>query len=108
METIHQTIKVKDIFNGYQDKGWDGVVGYDGKLDIRPIYQREFIYDPEHERAVIDTILKEHPLNLMYWVKMATILRCWTGNSEHYQFVVFLTTNITLNSIMKKDIGIHY
>lgn len=69
METIHQRIKVKDVFNGYQDKNWDGVIGYGGKLDIRPIYQREFIYNPENERAVIDTILKEHPLNLIYWVK---------------------------------------
>lgn len=75
MKTIHQRIKVKDIFNGYQDKNWEGVVGYDGKLDIRPIYQREFIYNPENERAVIDTILKERPLNLMYWVQ----------NGENYE-----------------------
>lgn len=69
MKTIHHKVKVSDIFNGYQDNNWDGVVGYDGKLDIRPIYQREFIYKPENERAVIDTILKERPLNLIYWVK---------------------------------------
>jgi hypothetical protein len=69
MKTIHQRIKVKEVFDGYQDKNWDGVVGYGGKLNIRPIYQREFIYKPENERAVIATVLKEHPLNLMYWVE---------------------------------------
>ena len=37
---------------------------------------------------------------------MATILKCWTGNSEHCQFAVFSTTNITLRSMMKKDIAL--
>lgn len=69
MKTIHHRVKVSDVFKGYQDNNWDGVVGYDGKLDIRPIYQREFIYKLDNERAVIDTILKERPLNLIYWVK---------------------------------------
>ena len=90
MKTIHQTIKVKDIFNGYQDKGWDGVVGYDGKLDIRPIYQREFIYDPEHERAVIDTILKGHPLNLMYWVKNGNNFEVLDGQQRILSICRFL------------------
>jgi len=37
-------IKVRDLTKGYEDNQEDGVVGYDGKLDIRPPYQREFIY----------------------------------------------------------------
>ena len=88
METIHQRIKIKDVFNGYRDKDWDGVVGYGGKLDIRPIYQREFIYNPENERAVIDTILKEHPLNLMYWVKNGNnfeVLDGQLGRQKQYE-----------------------
>ena len=44
-----------------------GVVGYGGKLDIRPPYQREFIYKDKQRDAVIDTVRKDFPLNVMYW-----------------------------------------
>jgi hypothetical protein len=62
-------IKVKDLFEGYLDSGDDGVVGYGGILDIRPPYQREFVYDLKKSEEVIHTILKGFPLNIMYWVK---------------------------------------
>lgn len=62
-------IKVRDLANGYKDNAEEGVVGYDGKLDIRPPYQREFIYKDKQRDAVIDTILKGFPLNVMYWAK---------------------------------------
>lgn len=60
-------IAVRDLFDGYQDNGENGVVAYGGKLDVRPAYQREFIYKPEQQRAVIDTLSKGYPLNVMYW-----------------------------------------
>ncbi len=60
-------ITIRDLAKGYDDKGHDGVVGFDGKLDIRPPYQREFIYKPPQRDAVIDTIIKNRPLNVMYW-----------------------------------------
>lgn len=62
-------IKVRDLANGYKDNAEEGVVGYNGKLDIRPPYQREFIYKDKQRDAVIDTILKGFPLNVMYWAK---------------------------------------
>ena len=43
------------------------MVGYGGKLDIRPPFQREFIYDDKERKAVINSILKGFPLNVMYW-----------------------------------------
>lgn len=60
-------ITVHELTSGYEDKGEDGVFGYGGKLDIRPPYQREFIYKDKQRDAVIDTITKEFPLNVMYW-----------------------------------------
>ena len=60
-------IKVRDLFNGYQDNGDNGVVAYGGMLDVRPAYQREFVYKPEQQQAVIDTLSKGYPLNVMYW-----------------------------------------
>lgn len=60
-------ITVRDLSNGYQDKQEEGVYGYGGKLDIRPPYQREFIYKDKQRDAVIHTIKKDYPLNVMYW-----------------------------------------
>jgi len=60
-------ITVSELTNGYEDNDEDGVRGYGGKLDIRPPYQREFIYKDKQRDAVIDTITKEFPLNVMYW-----------------------------------------
>lgn len=62
-------ITIRELTQGYEDKGHDGVFGYEGKLDIRPPYQREFIYKPEQRDKVIDTINKNFPLNVMYWAE---------------------------------------
>jgi len=60
-------LTVRDLADGYQDNDELGVAGYSGKLDIRPPYQREFIYKEKQRDAVIDTITKGFPLNVMYW-----------------------------------------
>ena len=60
-------IKIRDLTTGYEDNQDDGVIGYGGKLDIRPPYQREFIYKDKQRDAVIDTVTKKFPLNVMYW-----------------------------------------
>jgi HNH endonuclease/Protein of unknown function DUF262 len=60
-------MKVRDLTDGYEDNDEAGVVGYSGKLDIRPPYQREFIYKDKQRDAVIDTITRDFPLNVMYW-----------------------------------------
>ncbi|AXK38938.1 GmrSD restriction endonuclease domain-containing protein [Crenobacter cavernae] len=60
-------ISVRELTNGYEYNEESGVFGYDGKLDIRPPYQREFIYKDKQRDAVINTITKDFPLNVMYW-----------------------------------------
>ena len=60
-------ITVSELTNGFKDNDENGVVGYGGKLDIRPPYQREFIYKDKQRDAVIDTITRNFPLNVMYW-----------------------------------------
>ena len=60
-------IKLRDLFDGYVNNAEEGVIGYHGRLDIRPKFQREFIYDQKKQLAVIDTIKKGFPLNTMYW-----------------------------------------
>lgn len=60
-------ITIRELTNGYQDNDENGVVGFGGKLDIRPPYQREFIYKDKQREAVINTVTKDFPLNVMYW-----------------------------------------
>jgi len=60
-------ITVRELTAGYQDNAENGVIGYGGKLDIRPPYQREFIYKDRQRNAVIDTLMNDFPLNIMYW-----------------------------------------
>ena len=60
-------ISIRELYKGYKDNADEGVVGYGGKLDIRPPYQREFIYKDKQRNAVIDTVRKGFPLNVMYW-----------------------------------------
>jgi hypothetical protein len=65
---LHE-VTVRDVAENYVDNAEEGVVGYNGKLNIRPKYQREFVYDNKKRDAVIDTIRKDFPLNVIYWVK---------------------------------------
>lgn len=60
-------ITIRELSEGYQDNTLGGVIGFDGKLDIRPPFQREFVYKDRQRDAVIDTASKEFPLNVMYW-----------------------------------------
>lgn len=60
-------ITVRELAGGFQDNAENGVIGFGGKLDIRPPYQREFIYKDKQRDAVIDTVTKDYPLNVMYW-----------------------------------------
>lgn len=64
---------VRDLVEGYMKDSDDGsttdsVFGYDGKLNIRPSYQRNSVYNNKKRDAVIETILDGCPLNTIYWV----------------------------------------
>lgn len=65
---LHE-IPIREVVAGYVDNAEEGCFGYGGKLNIRPPYQREFVYKKEQRRAVIDSIRKNFPLNVMYWVE---------------------------------------
>lgn len=62
-------ITVRDVVKDYKDSNELGVSSYGGKLDIRPKYQREFVYTGKQRDEVIRTIKNNFPLNVMYWVK---------------------------------------
>jgi len=62
-------VPIRDIVLGYTNDSEEGVFGYNGKLNIRPKYQREFVYKDKQRDAVIETVKKDFPLNVLYWVK---------------------------------------
>lgn len=62
-----QKITVRDLADSYEDNSELGVRAYGGKLDVRPPYQREFIYKDKQRDAVIETVTQDFPLNVMYW-----------------------------------------
>lgn len=59
-------ITIKELFEGFKDSEETGVIGYNGRLNIRPKYQREFIYGPIQSSLVIDSITKEYPLGIFH------------------------------------------
>ncbi len=71
MKIEMREIQVSELVNGYADTGDEGVRGFDGQLNIRPAYQREFIYKDKQRNEVIHTLRKGFPLNTMYWASAA-------------------------------------
>lgn len=65
---LHE-ITIKDVTEGFKDSAENGVVGYGGKLNIRPAFQREFVYKDKQRDEVINTVKSGFPLNVMYWAK---------------------------------------
>lgn len=71
MQITETKVKVSDLCENYSDNGDGGVFGLDGKLTIRPAFQREFVYKDKQRDAVIETVRKGYPLNVMYWSKVS-------------------------------------
>ena len=63
MEIKPKELTVRELCENYMDNNEGGVVAYGGKLDVRPPYQREFVYDSKQQEAVLHTILKGFPLD---------------------------------------------
>lgn len=61
-------ISIRKVIAGYKDGAEEGVTAYEGRLNIRPKYQREFVYKEKQRNAVIETIKNRFPLNVMYWM----------------------------------------
>jgi len=69
-------IKVSELIEGFMEDNTTGqVTSMNGRLNIRPAYQREFVWDKgadnggKKQIALIDSILNGYPINVMYFVK---------------------------------------
>ena len=68
MNIIPHQITIRELSEGYEEDFSTGsVIAYGGNLDVRPPYQREFVYKDKQRNAVIETAMNDYPLNVMYW-----------------------------------------
>lgn len=120
-----EPITVRQIIDKYKDEAEEGVVGFGGKLNIRPAYQREFVYKDEQRNEVIRTIMRgypstEFPLNVMYWAKnddgnfelidgqQRTISICQYANNEFSIEIDGIPQNFDNLSPEKKQYFLNY
>lgn len=92
-------IPVSEIVKGYKDSAENGVVGYGGRLNIRPAFQREFIYKEKQRNEVLNTVRNDFPLNVMYWVK---------SGEESYEMLDGQQRTISVCQYINGDFSIQY
>ena len=71
--TLRTDLTVRDICEGfmYNELEGKGLFGWSGRLTIQPEYQRNYIYaDGNKDAAVIESILKDYPLGLIYFTQV--------------------------------------
>ena len=64
-----RTVTVRELTEGYFNDEEEGVVAYDELLNVRPPYQREFVYKDAQRDEVIRSVLEGFPLSVFYWAK---------------------------------------
>ncbi|MYK93412.1 DUF262 domain-containing protein [Candidatus Poribacteria bacterium] len=100
MKVQLKSVTAAGLVEGYHDDREGGVRGYGGKLDIRPPYQREFIYGDKQRKAVIDSILKGFPLNVMYWADREDgTFEVIDGQQRTISIAQYLTGQFTVNDL---------
>lgn len=92
-------ITIREVFDGYLNNNEEGVVAYGGNLNVRPKYQREFVYDDNKRNLVLNTIRRCLPLNVMYWVK---------NKDNTYEVLDGQQRTISFCSYLKGDFSINF
>lgn len=70
-------VTIAELYDGYEYDELSDIYGYGGRLNIRPAYQREYIYKPEQEQEVIRSVIQGFPLNVIYW----------SDEGDHYELL---------------------
>ena len=95
---LHE-ILVRELVKDYVDNHEEGVMGYGGRLNIRPPYQREFVYKDKQRDAVIDTVQKKFPLNVMYWVVNGDNFEVLDGQQRTISLCQFVHGVFSVNNL---------
>lgn len=97
-------ITIREIVKNFRDEAEEGVVGFNDKLNIRPAYQREFVYKEEQRNEVIRTVMRGYPntafpLNVMYWAKI---------DKDHFELIDGQQRTISLCQYANNDFSIEF
>ena len=100
MKIVLKEIAIREVANEYLNDNEEGVVGFGGNLNIRPKYQREFVYKDKQRDSVIETVVKDFPLNVMYWVKNEDdTYEVLDGQQRTISICEYVTGTFSLNSM---------
>jgi len=94
MDVKPLSITIMDLFEGYLNNDENGVLGFSGRLDIRPAYQREFVYKDKQRDEVIRSVMAGLPLNVMYWAD---------NGAEKYEIIDGQQRTISICSYLDGD-----
>lgn len=90
---------LKEISNGYVDNNEEGCFAFDGNLNIRPKYQREYVYKDEKRNEVVNTIKKNFPLNMMYWIKNGNKYEVLDGQQRTISFCQYINGDFSIDGM---------
>lgn len=97
MKITKKTITVRELTENYSDDGDSGVYGFNGKLCIRPEYQRSFVYSDKKRNMVLDTVRKGFPLGLMYWnLKPDGNYECLDGQQRTISIAQYVNSDFAI------------
>lgn len=100
MEIKLKEIPIREVIKNYINNNEEGVVGFGGKLNIRPKYQREFVYNDKQRDEVINTIRNSFPLNVMYWATNNDgTYEVLDGQQRTISFCEYVIGNFSLNNL---------
>ncbi len=71
LKIIKETATVREIVEGYHEDEHGNVVGYGGMLNIRPPYQREYLYEGNEifRKNLLESIYHNRPIGLIYFAR---------------------------------------
>ena len=99
-------ISIADLFNGYVNNEEEGVythIRIDGELiktDIRPPYQREFVYSDDKRNKVIETLSRNLPLGVIYLAKNSDgTMEVIDGQQRIMSICKYLNGDFSVNGI---------
>lgn len=102
-----QEITIRDVIKNFRADQELGVFGMDGSLNIRPAYQREFIYKDKQRAAVITTIKRGFPLNVMYWAKNSdNTYEVIDGQQRTISICTYVCGDFAVDSVFFKNLTI--
>ena len=100
MEIKLKEMPIREVIKNYVNNNEEGVIGFDGKLNIRPKYQREFVYNDKQRDEVINTIRNNFPLNVMYWATNDDgTYEVLDGQQRTISFCEYVIGNFSLNNL---------